>query len=100
VVAFALPESGVGVLSQTVAQTLQTVAVVLVLFLAFFLVFRFAYKNWLWYALLAILIVIATWAAWLASQSLSVTLLALFAAVAIAWLLTLGRKRRAWAATR
>jgi hypothetical protein len=56
------------------------------------LVFRFVYKNWLWYALLAILTMIATWVAWLVSQLIAVSLLAMFAAVAIAWLLTLGRK--------
>jgi hypothetical protein len=81
------------VLAQTVARTLRAVGVLLVLFLACFLVFKFVHKNWLWYGLLAILIVIGTWVAWLVSQAFAVSLLAMFAAVAIAWLLTLGRNR-------
>jgi hypothetical protein len=93
VVAFALPESGVGVLAQTVGGTLRTVGVLFVLFLALLLVFRFAHRNWLWYALLVILIIIATWVAWLVSQTIPVTLLAIVAAVTIAVLLTLGRTR-------
>jgi MFS superfamily sulfate permease-like transporter len=64
------------------------------------LVFRLARKNWLWYLLLAILIIIATWAAWIASQSIPISLLTMFVAVAIAWLLTLGRNRRSRAAPR
>ena len=51
-------------------------------------------KNWFWYPLLAILIIIATWAAWIVSQSILMSLLTMFVAVAIAWLLTLGRNRR------
>ena len=93
VVAFALPERGAGVLAQSVARTLRTVGVVFVLFLAFLLVFRFVYKNWLWYGLLAILSIIATWVAWLISQAIAMTLLAMLAALALAWLLTLARKR-------
>jgi hypothetical protein len=57
------------------------------------LVFRLARKNWLWYPLLAILIIIATWVAWIASQSIPVSLLTMFVAVAVAWLLTIGRNR-------
>jgi quinoprotein glucose dehydrogenase len=94
VVAFALPESGAAVMAQTVARALRTVGVVFLLFLAFFLVFRFAQKNWFWYALLAILIISATFVAWLVSQAIPVTLIALFTAVAIAWLSTVARKRR------
>jgi hypothetical protein len=41
-----------------------------------------------------------TFIANLVSQTLLVTLLSLIAAVAIAWSLTLARKRRAWAAPR
>jgi hypothetical protein len=48
-----------------------------------------ARKNWFWYPLLAILIIIATWAAWIVSQSILMSLLTMFLAVAIAWLLTL-----------
>ncbi|HEX2243623.1 MAG TPA: hypothetical protein VHK27_10280, partial [Gammaproteobacteria bacterium] len=62
------------------------------------LVSRVARKNWLWYPLLAILIIIATWVAWIASQPITVSLLTMFVAVAIAWLLTLGRNRRSRAA--
>jgi quinoprotein glucose dehydrogenase len=98
VVAFALPESGAGLLAQSMAPTLRTVGVLLVLLLAALLVFRLARKNWLWYPLLAILIIIATWVAWIASQSIPVSLLTMFVAVAIAWLLTLGRNRRSRAA--
>jgi quinoprotein glucose dehydrogenase len=100
VVAFALPESGAGVLAQSMAPTLRTVGVLLVLLLTALLVFRLARKNWLWYLLLAILIIIATWAAWIASQSIPISLLTMFVAVAIAWLLTLGRNRRSRAAPR
>jgi hypothetical protein len=94
VVAFALPESGAGLLAQSMAPTLRTVGVLLVLLMAALLVFRLARKNWFWYPLLAILIIIATWAAWIVSQSILMSLLTMFVVVAIAWLLTLGRKRR------
>lgn len=70
VVAFALPESGTAVLAQTTARTLRVVGMVLILLLASYLVVRLSQKNWFWYGVLA-----------------------LFAAVAIAWLLTLTRKR-------
>ncbi len=93
VVAFALPESGTGLLAQSMAPTLRTVGVLLVLLLTALLVFRLARKNWLWYPLLAILIIIATWVAWIASQSIPVSLLTMFVAVAVAWLLTIGRNR-------
>jgi hypothetical protein len=99
VVAFALPEGGAGLLAQSMAPTLRTVGILLVLLLAGWLVFRLARKNWFWYPLLAILIIIATWVAWIASQSILVSLLTLFMAVAIAWLLTLGRNRRSRAAS-
>jgi hypothetical protein len=66
----------------------------LVLFLAALLVFRFARRHWFWYPLLAILIIIATWGAWIASQSIAISVLTMFVAVAFAWLLTLGRNRR------
>jgi hypothetical protein len=94
VVAFALPESGAGLLAQSMAPTLRTVGVLLVLVLTALLVFRLARKNWLWYPLLVILIIIATWVAWIASQSIPVSLLTMIVAVAIAWLLTIGRNRR------
>jgi PQQ enzyme repeat len=94
VVAFALPETDTGLLAQSTAPTLRTVGVLLVLLLAALLVFRLAGKNWFWYPLLTILIIIATWVAWIASQSIPVSLLTLFVAVAVAWLLTLGRNRR------
>ena len=93
VVAFALPESGAAVLTQIAARTLRSVSVVLILLLAGLLIVRFTQKNWFWYALLAILVVLATFIAWLVSQTVPVTLLALFTAVAMAWLLTLRRKR-------
>jgi hypothetical protein len=76
------------------APTLRTVGVLLVGLLAALLVFRLARKNWFWYPLLAILIIIVTWVAWIASQSIPLSLLTLFVAVTIAWLLTLGRNRR------
>ena len=94
VVAFALPDSGAEVLKQTTARTLRTVGILLILFLASVLVLKFARKNWLWYPLLAILVVTATWSAWLVTQATLVSVLVLFAAVAIASLLTLGRNRR------
>jgi quinoprotein glucose dehydrogenase len=94
VVAFALPDSRAEVLKQTTARTLQTVGILLILFLASVLVLKFARKNWLWYPLLASLLLIATWSAWLVSQATSVTGLVLVAAVAIAWLLSLWRNRK------
>jgi quinoprotein glucose dehydrogenase len=94
VVAFALPERGAALLAQSTAPTLRTVGVLLVLLLTGLLVVRLACKNWFWYPLLAILIIVATWVAWIASQSIPVSLLTLFVAVAIAWLVTLGRNRR------
>ena len=57
------------------------------------LVLRFGLKNWLWYALLTILVISLTWVAWLMSQAIATTLLAMLAALVVAWLLTLGRKR-------
>jgi hypothetical protein len=92
VVAFALPENGADVLAQTMTRTLRTVGGLLVLVLACWLVFRFAPQNWFWYALLAILIIMVTFVAWLVSQTIPVALVVMFATVAIAWLLTLGRK--------
>ena len=100
VVAFALPESGAGLLAQSMAPTLRTVGVLLVLLLATLLVIRLARKNWFWYPLLAILIIIATWGVWIVSQSIPMSVLTMFVAVAIAWLLTLGRNRRSRAAPR
>ena len=100
VVAFALPESGAGILARSMAPTLRTVGVLLVLLLAALLANRLARKNWFWYPLLAILIIIATWAAWIVSQSILMSLLTMFVAVAIAWLLTLVRNRRSRAAPR
>jgi hypothetical protein len=94
VVAFALPDSRADVLQQTTARTLRTVGILLILFLASVLVLKFARKNWVWYPLLAILLVMATWSAWLVSQATLVTVLVLLAAVAIAWLVTLGRNRK------
>jgi hypothetical protein len=93
VVAFALPDSRADVLTQTMARTLRTVGILLILILAAVLVLKFARKNWLWYPLLAVLLMIATWSAWLVSQTTLVTVLVLLAAVAIASLLTLGRNR-------
>jgi hypothetical protein len=80
------------------APTLRTIGVLLVLLLTALLVFRLAHKNWLWYPLLATLILIATWVAWIVSQSILMSLLTMFVAVAIAWLLTLLRNRRSRAA--
>jgi hypothetical protein len=98
VVAFALPDDGAGLLAQSMAPTLRTVGVLLVGLLAALLVVRLASKNWFWYPLLALLIVTATWVAWIASQSILVSLLTMFVAVAVAWLVTLGRNRRSHAA--
>ena len=98
VVAFALPERGAGLLAQSMAPTLRTVGVLLAVVLTAWLVFRLARKNWFWYPLLAIVVVIAAWVAWIASQSILVSLLTLFVAVAIAWLVTVARNRRRWAA--
>jgi quinoprotein glucose dehydrogenase len=97
-VAFALPETDTGLLAQSMAPTLRTVGVLLVGLLAALLLFRLADKNWFWYPLLAISVVIATWVAWIASQSIPVSLLTLFVAVAVAWLVSLGRTRRSRAA--
>jgi hypothetical protein len=94
VVAFALPEGGAGLLAQSMAPTLRTIGLLLVLLLTALLLFRLARRNWFWYPLVAILTVIATWVAWIVSQSIPVSLLTLFAAVAIAWLVTLARNRR------
>jgi quinoprotein glucose dehydrogenase len=94
VVAFALPDNGADVLIQTTARTLRAAGILLILALVSVLVLRFARKNWVWYSLLAILLVIATWSAWLISQAVPVTVLVLFAAVAIASLLTLWRNRK------
>src|SRR5829696_682788 len=100
VVAFALPESSADLLAQSMAPTLRTVGVLLVISMAALLVIRLARKNWFWYPLLAILIIIATWAAWIVSQSILMSLLTMVVAVAIAWLLTLGRNRRSRPAPR
>jgi quinoprotein glucose dehydrogenase len=93
VVAFALPQSSTTVLAQTTVWTLRNVLGVILVLLAGLLIIRFAQKNWFWYALLAFLIVTSTFVAWLVSQRIPATSLALIAAVTIAWLLTLGRKR-------
>jgi quinoprotein glucose dehydrogenase len=94
VVAFALPERGAALLAQSATPTLRTVGGLLVLLLAGLLVIRLARKNWFWYPLLAISVVGATWVAWIASQSIPVSSLTLFVAVAVAWLVTRGRNRR------
>jgi hypothetical protein len=93
VVAFALPESDAGVLAQITVRTLRNVVVVTLVLSAGLLIIRFARKNWFWYVLLSIWIVGVTFVAWLASQTPPVTMATLLAAVAIAWLATLGRKR-------
>jgi hypothetical protein len=93
-VAFALPERGAALLAQSATPTLRTVGGLLVLLLAGLLVIRLARKNWFWYPLLAISVVGATWVAWIASQSIPVSSLTLFVAVAVAWLVTRGRNRR------
>jgi hypothetical protein len=74
-----------------VARTLRVVGLLFVLCLACALVFRWAHQPWLWYPLLAILSLIAIWSVWLVSQTIPVTVLAMAAATAIAWLVTLGR---------
>jgi quinoprotein glucose dehydrogenase len=93
VIAFALPDTRPSMLAQTVTGTLRTVGVLLVLLLALLVVFTLARKNWFWYPLVTLLIVTATWVAWLVAQTTATSLLVMFAAAAIAWLLTLGRKR-------
>jgi quinoprotein glucose dehydrogenase len=92
-VAFALPESGASALTQSATRTFRTVGVVLLVLLAGFLIVRLAQKNWFWYVLLAFFVLGATFVAWLASQTIPMTMLALLVSVAIAWLLTLTRKR-------
>jgi quinoprotein glucose dehydrogenase len=98
VVAFALPQTGAGLLAHSTASTLRTIGVVLIILLTALLIFRLAPKNWFWYPLLAILIIVGTWVAWIASQSTPVSLLTMFVVVVFAWLLTLGRNRRSRAA--
>jgi quinoprotein glucose dehydrogenase len=93
VVAFALPENDAALLAVSTASTLRTVGVLLVVVLTAFLVFRLARKSWFWYPLLAILIIMATWMTWIASQAISLSLLTTLVAIAIAWLFTLGRHR-------
>src|SRR4029453_11320879 len=73
VVAFTLPDSGADVLKQTTARTLRTVGILVILLLASVLVLKFARNNWVWYPLLAILVVIATWWEWLETQTNRVT---------------------------
>lgn len=99
-IAFALPESSATVLAQTAMRTLRVVGSVFILLLASYLVVRLTQKNWFWYALLSLLIIGGTFVAWLASQTIPTTLLVLLAAVAIAWLLILARKRGAREAIR
>jgi quinoprotein glucose dehydrogenase len=93
VVAFALPDSDTRLLAQTAIGTLRTVAVLIILLLAFLAVFALARRNWFWYPLVAILILIGAWAAWVFTQSTLIAALVMIAAVAIGWLLTLGRNR-------
>jgi hypothetical protein len=93
VVAFALSGSRAEMLAEAVAQTLRTVGILLALLLALLLVFIFARKNWFWYPLLGILIIIAMGVAWLLTQSTLATLLLTVAAVIMAALLTVGRRR-------
>ena len=93
VVAFALPDSDLRLLAQAAVGTVRTVVVLIILLLAFLVVFTLARKNWFWFPLLAVLIVITTWVAWLFTQSTVMALLVMIAAAAIAWLLTLGRNR-------
>jgi quinoprotein glucose dehydrogenase len=93
VVAFALPEGDAGLLVQSMTPTLRIIGVLLVLALAGALVVRLVRRNWFWYPLLAILIITATWVAWIASQSIPVSLFTMTVGVVIAWLATLGRNR-------
>jgi quinoprotein glucose dehydrogenase len=93
VVAFALPDNRTDMLVQTAASTLRTVAILIGVLLAVLLVAKLAQQNWFWYSLLAFATVIATWIAWLITQTILNALLVMLAAVVIAWLLTLGRKR-------
>jgi hypothetical protein len=48
VVAFALPESSAGLLGRSVASTLRTIGVLLVIVPTALLVFRLARRNWFW----------------------------------------------------
>jgi quinoprotein glucose dehydrogenase len=93
VVAFALPDSGPKIFAQTVTGTLRTVGTLLIFLLALLAVFALAPKNWFWYPLLILLIVTATLVTWLITQTTLMALATMIAAIAIAWLLTLGRKR-------
>ena len=94
VVAFALPDTSADVLAQSWTRTLRIDGLLLVLALASVLLFRFVHHAWVWYPLLIILIIFATWTAWIASQTVPVTVLTLLIAVVIAALFTLGRNRR------
>jgi quinoprotein glucose dehydrogenase len=93
VVAFALPDTQPDLLAQTATDTFRTIAIVIGVLLACFLVVKLARRNWFWYPILAILIVIATWISWLIAQTTLNALLVMLAAIIIAWLLTIGRKR-------
>jgi quinoprotein glucose dehydrogenase len=93
VVAFALPDSRADKLAQAAAQTLRAVGVLFAMLLGLLLAFAIARKTWFWYPMLAILITILTWIAWLVTQTTSPTLLVMLGAGAIGSLLSVGRKR-------
>jgi quinoprotein glucose dehydrogenase len=93
VVAFALPDTRADKLAQAAAQTFRAVGVLFAMLLGLLLVFAFAGKDWFWYPMLAILIMIVTWIGWLVTQTASPTLHVMLAAGAIGSLLSVGRKR-------
>jgi len=93
VVAFALPDSRTGMLRQAAVQTLRTLATVAIVILALLPLVTLWRKNWFWYPLLILLTALVTWTAFLISQSAFPTLLVMFAAIAIALLLTVARRR-------
>ena len=92
-VAFALPDGRADKLAQAAAQTFRAVGVLFAMLLGLLLVFAFARKTWFWYPMLAILITILTWIAWLVTETTSPTLLVMLGAGAIGSLLSVGRKR-------
>jgi PQQ enzyme repeat len=94
VVAFALPDTGADVLKQATARTVFEPLESSSSFPRIRARPHVRTEELGVVPLLAILLVIATWLAWLVSQATPVTVLVLFAAVAIAWLSSLGRNRK------
>lgn len=92
VVAFALPESRIGVLVRSVRETLLYVGLAVVI--AFLLIaFRKVLLNkWLWFSILALLVILTTETIWLVTQSVVAMVLSFVLALVIAFLLMRFRK--------